>query len=203
MLRIFYGNDRVRARVMAEKMLGADYEVLEAENLGREDLDSVFFGASLFSAQRKILIKALTENKECWDALPNYVETPHEVVLLENNVDKRAATYKTLAKVKSVEFKEFKLAETVDRNIVFDIFEAAYRKQGERAIKMCEQIEMTNEPFMFIGLMVSQAFKKLELRERKAPAVVKILGELDLATKTTAIDVWTLIKATLLKIANI
>ncbi len=203
MLRIFYGNDRVRAKAMAEKLLGTDYEVLEAENLTRGDLDSVFLGASLFAAQRKILIKSLTENKECWEALPNYVETSHEVVLLENNVDKRSTTYKALAKAKSVEFKEFKLAEAVDKNVVFDIFEAAYKKQGERAIKMCEQIETTNEPFMFIGLMVSQAFKKLELRERKAPAVVKILGELDMATKTTPIETWTLIKAALLKIANI
>ena len=112
-------------------------------------------------------------------------------------------TYKALSKEKSVEFKEFKLAEAVDKNLVFDIFETAYRRNGVKAVKMCENIETTNDPFMFIGLMVSQAFKKLELGERKAVAVVIILGDLDTATKTTPIDAWTLIKAALLKIANI
>lgn len=203
MIRIFYGNDRVKAKEMALRLLGDGHEVIEAENLTRGDLGSVFLGTSLFSESRKILIKSLSENKECWEALPNYLNTTHDIVILETSIDKRSVTYKALSKEKSVEFKEFKLAEAVDKNLVFDIFETAYRRNGVKAVKMCENIETTNDPFMFIGLMVSQAFKKLELGERKAVAVVKILGDLDTATKTTPIDAWTLIKAALLKIANI
>lgn len=203
MMKIFYGNDRVRARQMAEKLLGEECEVIEAETLTRGDMDSVFLGTSLFSDVRKILIKSLSENKECWEVLPSYVKTAHDVIILENNIDKRSVVYKSLAKEKAVEFKEFKLAETIDKNLVFDIFETAYRGNGVKAIKMCELIESTNDPFMFIGLMVTQAFKKLELRERRASATVKIIGDLDIATKTTTVEPWTLIKAALLKIADI
>ena len=203
MIRIFYGDDRVRARQMVEKLLGKNYEVIEAESLTRGDMDSVFLGFSLFSEERKILIKSLSENKECWEVLPNYIGTTHDVIILESNIDKRSVVYKSLAKEKTIEFKEFKLVEAIDKNLVFDIFETAYRGNGVKAVKMCEQIEMTNDPFMFIGLMVTQAFKKLELRERKAPMAVRIIGDLDIATKTTAVEPWTLVKAALLKIADI
>ncbi len=203
MIRIFYGDDRVRARQMVEKLLGKNYEVIEAESLTRGDMDSVFLGFSLFSEERKILIKSLSENKECWEVLPNYIGTAHDVIILESNIDKRSVVYKSLAKEKTIEFKEFKLVEAIDKNLVFDIFETAYRGNGVKAVKMCEQIEITNDPFMFIGLMVTQAFKKLELRERKAPMAVRIIGDLDIATKTTAVEPWTLVKAALLKIADI
>ena len=166
-------------------------------------MDSVFLGTSLFGETRKILIKSLSENKDCWEVLPKYLATTHDVVILENNVDKRSVTYKALAKEKSVEFKEFKLAEQIDKNLVFDVFEAAYKKNGKRAVELCEKIETTNEPYMFMGLMVSQAFKKLELRDRKAEKVIKILGDTDMKMKTTGVEPWALIKMSLLLIANI
>ena len=62
MIKIFYGNDRVKAREMIDKLLGKDYEVIEAENLTRGDMDSVFYGTSLFGETRKILVKSLSEN---------------------------------------------------------------------------------------------------------------------------------------------
>lgn len=203
MIKIFYGDDRVRAREMVDKLLGGDYEVIEAENLTRADMDSVFLGASLFNETRKILIKSLSENKECWVLLPKYIDTAHAVILLENSLDKRSTTYKELAKEKSVEFKEFRIAEAVDKNLVFDIFDVAYKKDGKKAVKMCEKIEITNDPFMFLGLMVTQSFKKLELRERRATEVVEILGKTDMLMKTTTIEPWTAIKMALYKIANI
>ena len=120
MIKIFYGDDRVKARAMADKLLGDSYEVIEAESLTRADMDSVFLGASLFGETRNILIKSLAENKECWAMLPKYADTTHTIILLENSVDKRSATYKELAKIKSVEFKEFRLAEPIDKSLVFD-----------------------------------------------------------------------------------
>ncbi len=202
-MKIFYGNDRVRAREMVEKLLGKDYEVIEAENLQRRDMDSVFLGTSLFGETRKILIKSLSENKECWAVLPDYLKTTHDVIILENNIDKRSVVYKALAEEKSVEFKEFKLAEQVDKKLVFDVFEAAYRKNGRLAVELCEKIETTNDPYMFMGLMVSQAFKKLEMRQKKAERVIKILGDTDMKMKTTGVESWDLIKMSLLLIANI
>lgn len=203
MIKIFYGDDRVKARAMIDKLLGDDYEVIEAENLTRGDMDSVFLGTSLFGETRKILIKSLAENKECWAMLPKYTNTAHAVFLLENSIDKRSVTYKELAKEKNVEFKEFHLAEAIDKNLVFDIFEVAYKKDGAKAVKMCERIETTNDPFMFLGLIVTQAFKKMELRERRATEAVKILGKTDVLMKTTTIEPWTAIKMALYKIANI
>ncbi len=203
MIKIFYGDDRVKAREMIDKLLGKDYEVIEAENLTRGDMDSVFYGTSLFGETRKILVKSLSENKECWAVLPNYLNTTHDVIILENNIDKRSATYKALAKEKGVEFKEFKLAEQIDKNLVFDVFEMAYRKNGKKAIELCEKIETTNDPYMFMGLMISQAFKKLEMRQKKAEQVIKILGDTDMNMKTSGVEPWNLIKMSLLLIANI
>ena len=76
-------------------------------------------------------------------------------------------------------------------------------KNGEKAIELCEKIETTNDPYMFMGLMVSQAFKKLEMRQKKAEQVIKILGDTDMNMKTSGVEPWNLIKMSLLLIANI
>lgn len=203
MLKVFYGDDRVKAREAIKHLLGADCEVIEAENLTRADMDSVFYGTTLFGDARKILIKSLSENDECWEVLPDYVDTTHDVIIHESSIDKRTAAYKALAKDKRVEFKEFKLAEPVDKNKVFDIFQIAYSNRGKDAVKMCEKIETTNDPYMFMGLMVTQAFKKLELREHKAAKAIKILGDTDMKMKSATVDAWALIKTALLLIADI
>ena len=202
MIKIFYGNDRVKARAMIDRLLGKDYEVIEAENLERGDMDSVFFGTSLFGETRNILLKSLSENKECWELLPKYLKTTHNMVIWENTVDKRSVTYKALANEKDVEFKEFKLADDIDKNVVFDIFEMAYRGNGKKAVQTCGQIELTNDPFRFMGLMTTQAFKKLEMRNARAEKAIKILAETDMAMKSTPIDAWSLVKTALLRIAN-
>ena len=45
MIRLFYGGDRVAARKMIDRLLGDDYEVIEAESIERADMDSIFFQA--------------------------------------------------------------------------------------------------------------------------------------------------------------
>ena len=62
MIKIFYGDDRVKAQAAIKKLLGDDYEVIEGENLLPSDMASVFYGGSLFSDERKILIKDLSTN---------------------------------------------------------------------------------------------------------------------------------------------
>lgn len=203
MIKIFYGNDRVKARAAIDKLLGKDYEVIEAENLTIGDMDSVFLGTSLFGETRNILLKSLSENKPCWEMLPKYLKTTHNVIVWENSVDKRSVTYKTLEKESGVEFKEFKQVEEIDRRLAFEIFDSAYAGNGKRALAICDQMGTMNDPFQLIGLMVSQACKKLEMRQSKAPKALKILAETDMAMKSTAVEPWNLVKSALLRIADI
>lgn len=201
MIKVFYGEDRVKARKMIDKLFGGEYEVIEAENLTTNDMASVFLGVSLFGESRKILVKDLSANKECWDMVPNFVaDCAHDVILLESKLDKRSSTYKGLSKDKKVEFKEFALAEDPNSKLVFDIFDAAMRGD-KNVIKMCEKIEQTNDPYMFMGLMVSQAIKKLQYNNSKAVKALKILAQADVDMKSTGIEPWKLIKMALLKIS--
>lgn len=203
MMKVFYGEDRIKARKAIDRLFGADYEVIEAENLTTSDMASVFLGTSLFGEKRTILVKDLSANKECWEMVPNFVDDcPHDIVLWEAKLDKRSAAYKTLSKNKSVEFKEFAAAEDPNNKLVFDILDAAMRGDNS-AVKMCEKIEQTNDPYMFMGLMVSQAIKKLQYNNAKAAKTLKILAEADVNMKSTGIEPWTLIKMALLKIASL
>jgi len=203
MIRVFYGDDRVTARKQIDRQLGDDYEIIEGESLTVGDMPSVLLGASLFAAERAILVKDLSENKECWGALPQYVaECPHNVVIWETRLDKRSAAYKELSKDKAVEFKEFKLAEDPDKKLVFDIFDMALRGDGKGAVKACEKIELTNDAFMFVGLMTTQAIKKLQYNNPKAVAAIKILAKADIDMKTSNLEPWEAVKIALLKIAK-
>ena len=203
MIRIFYGDDRVMAQKMIARQLGADYETIEGENLGCNDMASVFLGTTLFGDTRTILLKDLSENKDCWDMLPSFVdECSHNIVIWEKKIDKRSVCYKALCKNKAVEFKEFKLAEDPNKKLVFDIFDVAFSGDGKRAVKMCEQIEITNEPYMFMGLMTTQAIKKLQLNNPRATRTMKILAQADIDMKTSKIEAWEVIKIALLKIGG-
>lgn len=203
MIKVFYGEDRVKARKMVDKLFDGEYEVIEAENLTTNDMASVFLGVSLFGESRKILVKDLSVNKECWDMVPNFVaDCAHDVILLESKLDKRSATYKALSKDKNIEFKEFALAEDPNTKLVFDILDAAMRGD-KNAIKMCEKIEQTNDPYMFMGLMVSQAIKKLQFNNAKAARTLKVLAQTDIDMKSTGIEPWKLIKMALLKISSL
>ncbi len=201
MMRVFYGDDRLRAQNAIEKILGENYEVFESENLDVGDMDSIFLGTSLFAENRKILVKDLGENKSCFAKLGDYASTPHEVVVWETKLDKRSVVYKDLVKQK-IELKEFKLPEPVDKKQVFDVFEMAWRGNASGAVELCEKIEATNDPYMFFGLMISQALRKMDMGlSEKSKRALKILAEYDLKIKSTGIEPWILIKACLIKLS--
>lgn len=200
-MKIFYGNDRIATERGIKQVLGDDYEIIEAETLARADMDTVFRGTSLFGDVRKILIKNLDENKECFNVLEQYIDTPHNVVVWLTSLDRRSVTYKALAKNKSVEIKEFKLPEVREKFYTFKIFDEAVMGHGEKVLKMCEEVEMTDDPYMTLGAFASSAYKKLELRQKKAAEMIKILAKADLDMKRTSIDGWKLIKKALLEIA--
>jgi DNA polymerase III delta subunit len=201
MITIFHGDDRLKAQTEAERLLGKGYEVIEGETLTLGDLASVFLGTSLFVEQRKILIKDLSENSECFNKLADYLNTPHDIVIWESKLDKRTALYKELT-AKNVEVREFKNIEPPEKKLVFDVFDLAWRSDGQQAIRLCEKIEATNDPYMFFGLMASQAFKKLEAGQPKAAKVLKLMAKTDLDMKTTSLNSWLLIKSLLLRIAQ-
>lgn len=203
MLRVFYGDDRVAAGKAVESVLGTNYEVFEGENLTVTDLSSVFQGTSLFAGEkRRILLKDLAENAAVWEKVADYSETDHEVVIWETKLDKRATGYKKL-KATGVEMREFALRQPPEAKAVFNILDVALRN-GAQAVKMVEQIQENQDPYMFFGLMVTQALKKFEARQgRKERELLQLLSELDMQMKTTAIEPWDLVKSFLLRVSAV
>ena len=201
MIKIFYGNDRAKVQEAVKRLFGDSYETIEAENITRADMDTVFRGTSLFGDVRKILVKSLDENKECFNVLEQYLDTPHEIVIWLNGLDRRSVVYKTIAKDKRVEIKEFTLPEVREKFYTFKIFDEAVAGHSERALKMCTEVEMVDDPYMTLGAFAASAYKKLELRQRNASEIIKILAKTDSDMKRTGIDGWKLIKKALLEIA--
>lgn len=201
-MKIFFGDDRVRIERCIKRELGENYEVFDGVDIDSNELNNIFLGNSLFCDKRKILIKDLGENKECFSKLTEYAGvSDRDVIVFETKLDKRTAIYKELKKA-GVEMDEFKLAEPVRNNEVFDIFDFAFAGNGARAVKMIEKIEKTQDPFMFFGLLATQAVKKYEARQgSKEKRALKELSKLDNLMKSSSIEPWTLIKMTILKLA--
>ena len=202
MIRIFFGEDRVEIQKEIKKVLGEDYEVLDGEEIEAGSLYSVFFGTSLFGEKRKILIKDFGINKENFEKLGDFLTTEHEVVLFESKLDKRTVGYKNL-KAAGIEMREFKQAIRTDMGEVFEIFDVAMR-DGKKAVEMLEKIEDKQDPFMFLGLMASQAMKRLEWKQgEKEKRVLKELSKLDIQLKTTPFSPWILVKSFLLQVSSL
>lgn len=217
MLRVFYGENRLEAEKNVKRVLGEGYEVFEGESLTVGDLPSIFQGASLFGGVagfgsaglggfgggRRILLKNLGENAEVWAKLADYRETEHEVVVWEGKIDKRSAGYKQL-KDAGVEMVEFPALKKPEAGLVFGILDTAMR-DGARAVRDLEKVEADQDPFMFFGLLVTQALKKYEYsgggaRERR---IMKELAKVDLQMKSTGVEPWMLIKSFLLRVGSL
>lgn len=207
-IKIFTGDDRVKISEAVLRELGEGYEVFEGEALTSADLPSVFLGTTLFSAgRRKILVKDLSENKEVWDEfsakIAEFLQTDAEVVIWETKLDKRLSSTKAVAKA-GVEVLEFKTKAPVDMKAVFNIYDMALR-DGRRAVEELEKIESEQDPYMFFGLLASQALKKLEWRPSgaKEKRILKELAVVDTQMKSTAVEPWMLVKSFLLRVATL
>ncbi len=202
MLRIFYGPNRLAAEKAIKNTLGEGYEVFEGETLELTDLPSIFRGASLFETEkRRILLKDAGENAAVWEKLVDYADTAHEVIAWELKLDKRSAGYKRL-KDAGVAMQEFPELKKPEERLVFNILDTAL-VDGPRAVKMVEQIELTQDPYMFFGLMVTQALKKFEATRGGAreQMLIKMLAELDVQMKSSSnIEPWVLVKSFLLRV---
>ena len=201
MIKIFYGDDRVKAKREIAKILGDNYEIIEGSELDPSMLPSIFFGNSLFETNRKILIRDLSTNKNTFEKLPDYINTPHSIVIFELKLDKRSTICKSLKG--KVEIKEF--AAPADRNLtqVFDIYRTA-KHDGKKAVSILEKIKNQEEPMMFFGLLVSQALKDYNAnpgpKEKKA---LKELSRLDIKLKSSKLPSWLLIESFLLELSSL
>ena len=201
MIEIFCGENRVKAQTEVKRILGADYEVFEGVNLAAADLPSLFFGTSLFGEKRRILVKDLSEQKELWEKLPEYLESSHAVIIWETKLDKRTATYKAIKD--KVKVTEFALPKDANVNLVFDIFRTA-KRDGKKAVELLAKIEDTEEPYMLVGLFASQAIKDFGMRQgSKEKRVLQELSRIDMLMKTTSTQPWLLLKSFLLRVSQL
>lgn len=199
MIKVYYGDDRVRAKKDIEAFLRDEHEVVEGAELTVEDLPSLFWGRSLFSEKRNILIRDLSGNKSVYDKLPEYINTVHDIIIFEQKIDKRSGTYKILKD--KIEWKEYKIPVNPNLKKVFDIYIIA-KRDGARAVAMLDEIKSEEDPIMFCGLMISQALKDYKVHSgAKEKRVLKELSRLDLSLKSTSVQPWLLVQAFLLRLA--
>ncbi|MBQ2637933.1 hypothetical protein IJH15_00415 [Candidatus Saccharibacteria bacterium] len=200
MLKIFYGEDRIRAKNEIERILGNDYEVIEGPELDPTDLPNIFLGTSLLSDERKILIRDLSENRSAFEKLPDYLSTPHKTIIFETKLDKRSATYKLLKD--KIEIKEFPARPDPNANLVFGIYNTA-KRNGKKAIEDLEKIKPNQDPMMFFGLLVSQALRDFQQNQgTKEKKALKELSKLDLDLKSSKLSSWLLIESFLLRLSS-
>ena len=201
MIKIFYGENRLAAEKEIKKLLGNEYEVIEGEDLSPNSLPNIFQGQTFFSTNRNILIRDLSSNKSVFNKLPEYLDTPHRIIIFESKLDKRLTAYKILKD--KLEIKEFKLPYDPNKNQVFNIYNVA-KKDGKKAIKMLEDIKHTEDPIRFFGLLVSGALKdydkKQGIKEKKA---LKELSHLDIELKSSKLSSWLLLESFLLRLSSL
>lgn len=201
MIRVFYGDDRVKISAEVLRALGDGYEVFEGAELTLVDLPTIFRGVTLFGNSRRILIKDLGENKVCFEKFSEYLDTDFEVVLWESKLDKRSVVYKALVKA-GVEICEFRAAEPVEKKLVFEVLDSALGGNSRRAIEIIEGVGKHQAAQEFFGLLVYQGLKKFENGTRGSEKVVRELAKTDMEMKTTGLsDPWLSIKALLVRLS--
>lgn len=201
MIKVFYGDDRVAIKNAIKKALGIQYEVVEGVEIKSGDMPSIFLGGSLLTAKRAILIRDLSENKEIFEKVADFIETTHKIVIFESKIDKRAVFYRKLKD--KIEFREFKLPEEIELRAVFDIFRVA-KKDGMRAVEMLRNIKIQQKPYMFFGLLVSQAVKDFTYQQgTREKRVLEELSRLDMLMKTTTMEPWLIIESFLVRLSSL
>ena len=201
MLKIFTGDNRVQAKAEITRILGPDYEVIDGLSLTPNDLPSIFMGGTLFASTRNILIRDLSENKPVFEKIPDYLDTPNNVIILELKLDKRSTTYKAIKD--KITIQEFTMPKNPNMRLVFDIYKIA-KSDGKKAVQTLSSLKTEEDPIMFFGLIVSQAIKDYSQRQGiKEKTVLKELAKVDLQMKSTQIDPWLLVESFLLRLSTI
>ena len=200
MIKVFFGEDRVRAKNEIEKLLGTDYEVIDCADLTEQSLPTIFHGATFFdNGKRHILLRDFTANKPLADHLaehlPEYINTTHDIILFETKLDKRSIFYKSLKD--KLEFKEFSAPTTNNFKELQDIYTTA-KKSGEKAVAKLKKIEHQEDPMMFFGFLVSQAIKDFSSNpSSNQKRALKELARIDLQMKSSTVEPWLLVETAL------
>ena len=102
MIRVLTGDnsfeiDRALAQLKAE--FSGTITTRDGEELTLKQLPDLLMGMTLFSEARLVIIKRLSLNKDIWQRLPDWLprlSDDVDLVLVEEKLDKRTATYKLL-----------------------------------------------------------------------------------------------------------
>ncbi len=204
MIHLYYGEDRDTSEKNAKKILGEKYEVIDAENLLVTDLPTLFLGTSLFEeGNRKILIKGLAERKELFDELIKYLETPHEIVVLETKIDGKWGSLKELKKATNIDLSENKFKEDPKKRfLAFNIYDLALKKPNE-AVKELKKCEETEDPYAMLGAWATCALKNLKSNPtQKNRAIIRELATIDHLMKSTKFSEkpWALLESFVLRL---
>ena len=207
MIQVFFGDDRTAATNEIKKQLGENYEVIDAAELSADALPDIFFGTTLFADERKILIKDLFSNTDLLNAFGNYLDTPHQVIILESALDRRKAAIKDLEKDPRLKFQKFeKAVSSADRFFVFNIYDQALTNPAA-AVKALRAREAEQEPYACLGAWTKKALDNLAKNEKSAKnrRIVKELAKIDLALKTTKLsnNPWPVLESFLLRIKTL
>ena len=76
-------------------------ESYDGDTLTKEQAADLFGGVTLFAEERFIVIRDLSKNSDIWTQLPELLHRQADtttIILIEEKLDKRTATYKTLKK---------------------------------------------------------------------------------------------------------
>lgn len=206
---ILHGTDRNAIMAAAKTKLGEEFEIFEADNITVADMDSIFLGQTLFggSEKRRIMLKDLNDNKDCFAKLPDYVNTEHEVVVIANGkLNKTFAYVKDVLGCDGIESKLFETIEerSRDRFESFEPFNQAFAGHAKIALKKLDNLKDHTAAPMVLGTMGSQAAKLIGTKDNaKAIKAMKILARADEMSKRSGLDMWVPLEWALLEIANL
>lgn len=106
-------------------------EKFDGDAIELSQLPDLLLGGTLFATDRLIVIKGLSDNKQLWEVLPDWLERMSDeihLVLVEPKPDKRTKTYKDLKKYADVQ--EFPLWGDRDVLVAEKWVSAEAKRQG-------------------------------------------------------------------------
>ena len=207
-ISILHGTDRNAMMAAVKAKLGDDYEIFDADKITVGDLDSIFLGQTLFGGgeKRRILLKDLNDNKECFEKLPDYASTEHEVVVVANGrLNKTFSYIKPALSCKEIESKEFTTIEERSRDKFENLepFKQAFAGHAKIALKKLELLKDHSAAPVILGTMGTQAAKLIGTKDNdKAIKAIKILAQADMMSKRSGLDMWVPVEWAILKIAE-
>jgi DNA polymerase III delta subunit len=88
-----------RALKQIERDFNGDIEKIDGSDLQLNQLPDVLMGYSLFSTERTVVIKGLSDNKSIWPVFGDWIlrlSSDINLILVEPKLDKRTSTFKAL-----------------------------------------------------------------------------------------------------------